>query len=152
MDRFLMRLSMGYPAYPYEMEILKAPNMSYDGIALEPVVTRQEVQEIQHFVPRVYTEESVLDYILQIIQATRTETEFRSGVSTRGTISLRLAAQARALYDGRGFVTPDDVREMVLPVLVHRISLRRQTSDALEERQAVEGILTQMLNRISAPT
>ena len=151
MDRFLMRLSMGYPAYQYEMEILKAANITYDSIQTEPVVTRKEIMEIQHFVPQVFLEDSVLDYILQIIQATRTESEFRSGVSTRGTLALRVAAQAHALYDGRSFVTPDDVRSMVLAVLTHRLGLRRQTSDALEERTAVEGILSRILNSIKTP-
>ncbi len=151
MDRFLMRLSMGYPAYQYEMEILKANHINYDSIQADPVVTRQEMMEIHHFVPQVFIEETVLDYILQIIHATRTESEFRSGISTRGTLTLRLAAQAHALFNGRNFVTPDDVSEMVLPVLTHRLSLRRQTSDTLEERLAVEGVLTKILGSIKVP-
>lgn len=151
MDRFLMRLSMGYPSYSHEIEILQSASTSYDSIQAAPALTRQELMEFQHYVPQVFVEESILDYILQIIHATRTESEFRSGISTRGCIALRIAAQAHALFEGRGFVTPEDVREMVLPVCGHRLGLRRQTSDAIEERETVESMLSRILNNISVP-
>ena len=151
MDRFLMRLSMGYPAYADEIEILKSANTSYDTIQAEPVLNRKELMEFQHYVPQVFVEESVLDYILQVVHATRTESEFRCGISTRGSVALRIASQARALFEGRSFVTPEDVREVVLPVCGHRLGLRRQTSDAIEERQTVESILSRILNSISPP-
>lgn len=151
MDRFLMRLSMGYPTYEYEMEILQNQQNTYDSIALDPVLNRKELIEIQHEVPRVYVEESVLDYVLRIIHATREENELRSGISTRGSLTLRRAAQARALCEGRSFVTPEDVESMVLPICTHRLSLRRQTTDALEEREAVEAILSGILKKTPPP-
>jgi len=151
MDRFLMRLSMGYPSYEFEMEILKSKHNGYDSIILDPVITRKELIEIQHYVPQVYLEESIMDYILQIVQGTRRESEFRCGISTRGTLVLRTASQARALCEGRSFVTPEDVQEVVLPVCSHRLGMRRQTSDAIEERETVEGVLKKILKNIRVP-
>ncbi|WOO40982.1 MoxR family ATPase [Rubellicoccus peritrichatus] len=153
MDRFLMRLQMGYPDYQFEMEILanRVSRQSYDTIDIEPVLTRQEVAEIQHFSPQVFVEESILHYMLRFATATRTESEFLNGVSTRGTIALKAASQAYALYQGRGFVVPEDVSFVLKPVFTHRLSLRRQSSDPLEERRAVEGILNKLLDTVKLP-
>jgi len=153
MDRFLMRLQMGYPEFGDELVILQSATTrrSYDLLELEPVATRAEVLEIQHYAPQVYVEDSVLEYILKIVTATRTETEFQAGISTRGSLALKLAAQAAALADGRAFVVPADVMQVVKPVCVHRLGLRRAATDSLEERRTVEGLLTQILDRIAQP-
>jgi MoxR-like ATPase len=151
MDRFLMRLQMGYPQPGDELEILRAPRLGYDAIALNPVVTRSEILKMQALVGRVFVEDSVLDYILQIVTATRTEVEFKAGVSVRGGLSLRVAAQARALVLGRDFVIPEDVQAMAGAVLAHRLSLARQTSDALEERRTVLAALKRIILSVSVP-
>ena len=151
MDRFLMRLQMGYPQAADELEILRTQRGGYDGIALNPVVTRGDVLQLQALAHRVFVEESVLDYVLKIVTATRTEAEFRAGVSVRGGLALRTAAQARALVHGRDFVLPDDVAELVTPVLAHRLGLARQTSDALEERRAVGAVLKRIIAAIPTP-
>ena len=151
MDRFLMRLQMGYPQPGDELEILRAPRLGYDAIALNPVVTRSDVLKMQALAGKVYVEDSVLDYILKIITATRTEVEFKAGVSVRGGLSLRLAAQARALVQGRDFVIPEDIQETAGPVLAHRLSLARQTSDALEERRTVLAALKRIIASIPTP-
>jgi MoxR-like ATPase len=151
MDRFLMRLQMGYPQAADELEILRTQRGGYDGIALNPVVTRGDVLQLQALAHRVFVEESVLDYVLKIVTATRTEAEFRAGVSVRGGLALRTAAQARALVHGRDFVLPDDVAELVTPVLAHRLGLARQTSDALEERRAVGAVLKRIIVAIPTP-
>ena len=151
MDRFLMRLQMGYPQAVDELEILRTQRGGYDGIALNPVVTRGDVLQLQALAHRVFVEESVLDYVLKIVTATRTEAEFRAGVSVRGGLALRTAAQARALVHGRDFVLPDDVAELVTPVLAHRLGLARQTSDALEERRAVGAVLKRIIVAIPTP-
>ncbi|MFI5358232.1 MAG: AAA family ATPase, partial [Opitutales bacterium] len=101
MDRFLMRLQMGYPQPADELEILRIARTSYDAIALNPVVTREEVLRLQALAPQVFVEDSVLDYILRLVTATRSEAEFKTGVSVRGGLALRTAAQARALVHGR---------------------------------------------------
>jgi MoxR-like ATPase len=152
MDRFLMRLQMGYPQPADELEILRIARTSYDAIALTPVVTRDEVLRIQALAPQVFVEDSLLDYILRIVTATRSEAEFKTGVSVRGGLALRTAAQARALVYGRDFVLPDDVMELVTPILSHRLALARQTSDALEERRAVVTVLRRILAALPLPT
>ena len=151
MDRFLMRLQMGYPQPADELDILRAPRLGYDAIVLNPVVSRSDILKMQALVGKVFVEDSVLDYILKIVTATRTESEFKAGVSVRGGLSLRVAAQAKALVQGRDFVVPEDVQEMCGPVLTHRLSLARQTSDALEERRAVLAALRRIIGAISLP-
>jgi MoxR-like ATPase len=151
LDRFLMRLSMGYPAPNDELEILRTSRGGYDAIALNPVVKRAEMLELQALVPHVFVEDSVLDYLLKIVAATRTETEFRAGVSVRGGVALRTAAQARALVHNRDFVLPDDVAHLVAPVFSHRLGLARQTSDALEERGAVAAVLKRIVASVPVP-
>jgi MoxR-like ATPase len=153
MDRFLMRLQMGYPEFSDELVILQSATSrrSYDLIELESVASRAEILEIQHFTPQVYVEDSVLEYILKIVAATRTEAEFQAGISTRGSLALKLAAQAAAMYEGRAFVIPGDVMQVVKSVCVHRLGLRRAAADSFEERRIVDGLLTQILDRIPQP-
>ncbi|ACB77876.1 AAA family ATPase [Opitutus terrae] len=151
MDRFLMRLQMGYPQPNDELEILRLARTSYDAIANHPVVTRADVLRLQELARQVFIEESVLDYLLRIVSATRTEAEFRAGVSVRGGLALRTAAQAKALVRGRDFVLPEDVAELVTPILAHRLGLARQTSDALEERRTVAAALRRIVGAIPPP-
>ena len=151
MDRFLMRLRMGYPLHDDEIEILRTARSGYDAIAISAVATRDEVAAIQALVPQVYVEDSVLDYILRIVAATRTEVEFKAGASVRGGLALRTAAQARALVKGRDFVLPDDVSELVPAVLAHRLALARQSGDALEERRSVGAHLKRILSSLPPP-
>jgi len=151
MDRFLMRIRMGYPQAADELTILRAQRMTYDSIQLNPAVTRTEVLRLQQLVTQVFLEESVLDFILRIVAATRTEAEFKAGISVRGGLALKLAAQARALLQGRDFVVPEDVLELVQPVFGHRLALVRQTSDALEERTAIGAVLRRIVASIPAP-
>ena len=151
MDRFLMRLQMGYPQPVDELEILRAAKLAYDGIALNPVITRSDILKLQALTQQVFLEDSVLDYILRIVKATRTESGFRAGASVRGGLALKIAAQARALALGRDFVVPEDVAELVRPVLAHRLGLARQTSDAMEERRTVAMILKRIVASVPAP-
>lgn len=151
MDRFLMRLQMDYPQPDDEMEILRSSRGGYDAIQLNAVVNREDILRLQALAGQVFVEESVLDYILKVVSATRTDADFRAGVSVRGGLALRMAAQARALVYGRDFVLPEDVVELVAPVLAHRLGLVRQTSDALEERRAVVAVLKRIVAAIPLP-
>ncbi|HUR58329.1 MAG TPA: AAA family ATPase, partial [Opitutaceae bacterium] len=151
MDRFLMRLRMGYPQPNDELEILRTARGGYDAIVLNPVVSRSEILTLQSLVHQVFVEDSVLDFILKVVAATRTESEFRAGVSVRGGVALRQAAQARALLHHRDFVLPEDIATLVPAVFAHRLSLARQTSDALEERRAVTAALKRILGAIPPP-
>jgi MoxR-like ATPase len=151
MDRFLMRLQMGYPRASDELDILRTARLSYDSIALNPVITRGDVLKLQALAQQVFLEDSLFDYILKIVAATRTESEFRAGASVRGGLALKVAAQARALVNGRDFVVPEDVAELVGPILAHRLGLARQTSDALEERRTISAVLKRILSSIPTP-
>ena len=151
MDRFLMRLQMGYPQPGDEMDILRTARAGYDAIALNPVATRSDILKMQALTTKVFVEDSVLDYILKVVTATRTEAEFKAGVSVRGGLALRTAAQAYALMQGRDFVVPEDIQAMAGPVLAHRLSLARQTSDALEERRTVAAALRRIVAAIAVP-
>lgn len=151
MDRFLMRIQMGYPAGRDELEILRAQPSNYDDIALDPVLTRTEVIDLQNVAAQVFVEDSVLDYILQVVTATRTESEFKSGISVRGGLALKAGAQALALVRGRDFVIPDDVSDLIVPTLGHRLSLTRATSDALEERRAIGAVLKRIVEALPEP-
>jgi len=151
MDRFLLRLHMGYPDRPDELEIMRSSVLSYDAIRLDPIMTRAEVLEIQALVPKIYVEESVLDYMLAIISATRRETSFKSGASVRASLSLKLASQARALLKGRDYVMPEDVIAEAGSVLIHRITLARPPGDALEERRQVGAAIERILADIPTP-
>lgn len=152
MDRFLLRLSMGYPSREDEMEILRSGHQRYDDIAIEPVLGAEEIAAAHALVSEVFVEDSILDYLLRIVTATRSETEFRAGISTRGLIGLRTASQARALICGRDFVLPEDVFFTAVPVLAHRLSLRRRALEYLEERATVARILGNLLDSIKAPS
>jgi MoxR-like ATPase len=151
MDRFLMRLHMGYPERADELEILRSARFAYDDLDISPVVNAEEVLRLQALAKQVFVEDSVLEYILKVVAATRTEVEFRAGVSVRGGLSLKYAAQARALVRGRDFVVPEDVSELVGPVLVHRLGLARASSDSLEERRVVAGMMKRIVASIPVP-
>lgn len=151
MDRFLMRISMGYADYDAELEILRDPNLAYDDLRIEPVFDTGELAAIQELAAKVFLEDSIQHYLLRIVQATRTEAEFRTGVSTRGLLALKRAIQARALCQGRDFAIPDDVFSTALPVLVHRLVPRQPAADAIEERKTVQAILRNIIEEIPAP-
>lgn len=151
MDRFLMRINIGYPEREYELEILKHGKLHYDHLEADAVVSRAEVGELQAYAREVFIEESVYDYIVQIVHATREAPSFRAGVSPRGTLSLKIAAQAKALSQGRSFVLPSDVQELVVPVFSHRLALAKPMSDPLEERRSIEGLLVGILEATPEP-
>ena len=151
MDRFLLRLHMGYPSERDELEILRQARLGYDAIAPNPVVTRSEVAQWQALAAKVFVEESVLDFLLKIVTATRTETAFRAGVSVRGGLALKAAAQARALLQGRDFVIPEDVTSLAPVVLAHRLVPAHAPGDALESRRVVEAALRQIVSRLPNP-
>jgi len=151
LDRFLLRLQMGYPEEQDELEILRASRLSYDSIPLEPVMTRSELVALQALVPRIFIEDSVLSYLLRIVSATRVEAEFRAGASVRASLALKMAAQARALLDGRDYVLPEDVTKLLVSVFGHRLALRRPSGDAIEERRNIASILNRILYNLPAP-
>jgi MoxR-like ATPase len=121
LDRFLLRLSVGYPSREAERNILQRHRAVQPLDVLQPVLTAAEVAVLQETVRAVMLAEPLTDYILEIAARTRAARDLALGVSPRGCLMLYRAAQARALLDGRAFCIPDDVKTLALPVLAHRL-------------------------------
>jgi MoxR-like ATPase len=121
LDRFLLRLAIGYPSAEQERDVLEAQQHSHPLESLGPVVTAEQVSELQAATRAVSVDGSILDYIVAISGASRTAPEMSVGVSPRGSLALRRAAQGLALVRGRDYVIPDDVKELAIPVLAHRV-------------------------------
>ncbi|MBI2525094.1 MAG: MoxR family ATPase [Candidatus Rokubacteria bacterium] len=129
LDRFLLRIRIGYPGAPDEKAILRgaggAPQES-----VEPVLSAREVLALQAEAERVRAEESVLDYLMALVAATRASPFLSLGVSPRGSIALLRAARARALCDGRDYLVPDDVKALAVPALAHRVIVKAALGQA----------------------
>jgi MoxR-like ATPase len=123
MDRFLVRLALGYPAAEVEVDILKSHALSEPLDRIEPVLKLEQVQQIQQEVAGVHVDDGILEYIVEIVHATRRDNRLKLGLSTRGTLMMSRAARARAYFQKRDFVIPDDVLWLVPHVLPHRILL-----------------------------
>jgi MoxR-like ATPase len=128
LDRFMLRLRIGYPATADEKAILRGAAASPETLA--PVLGEADVLALQEQAERVRVEESVLDYLMAVVGATRTSPLLSLGVSPRGSLALLRAAQASALADGREWVVPDDVKRLVVPALAHRVIARPGGVDA----------------------
>jgi MoxR-like ATPase len=143
LDRFLIRLDIGYPDPDVEAEILYAQAESHPVDSLQSVVSKDEVLGLQKQVRAVKVEESVSSYIVEIVRVTRSEPRLKLGVSPRGSLMLFRAAQAAALLRGRAFVMPDDVQELAPYVLSHRVILTSKAKYSGEDkREVVRDILT----------
>jgi MoxR-like ATPase len=123
LDRFLLRVRIGYPGVMDEKAILRGGGATPPD-SLTPVLSAVEVEELQAQVDKVRAEDSVLDYVMALVAATRESPLLRLGVSPRGSLALLRAARARALADGRDFLVPDDPKALAVPVLAHRVLVR----------------------------
>ena len=148
LDRFFMRLSMGYPDHDSEQEMLTSFVSSSPLETLQPCVSREELLAAQEQVRAIHLSAEVQDYILRLTEATRTHEKIRLGVSPRGSIALARASQAAAAVAGRDYVIPDDVKYVAVPVLCHRILCKAAShAQAAETQKLVE----QILNLTPAP-
>ncbi len=125
LDRFLMRLHVGYPDAAHERDILRNRIGANDDAEVKSVLNGDSIQAMQEGVQKVKVADALLDYIVRFAQATRESTEIEVGVSTRGALAWRRCAQGRAYLEGRDYCLPDDVKIMAIPVLAHRIVLAR---------------------------
>jgi MoxR-like ATPase len=141
LDRFLMSLSLGYPPRLDERELLLSGGVEDLLQNMQPVVSQAELLELQARVQQVHVAEKLADYMLAIAEATRHGSDFLLGVSTRGAQSLFRAVQALALAEGRGYAVPDDVQRLAVPVLAHRVVLKRGAVDLQATRKAVERVI-----------
>jgi MoxR-like ATPase len=130
LDRFLMRLRLGYPDRDAEKAILTGHRAGEPVEFLKPVLTSDEVVDVQRAVRQVRVDDSLADYILNLSAATRGHADVYLGASTRASLSLYRAVQALALLEGRDYVVPDDVKQLAAPVLAHRLLLRAARQSA----------------------
>ena len=138
LDRFLMRLSIGYPDRAAEMQMLEKMPQSLE---VSPVMSLEEISELRSMVSKVAVSEQVKAYILMIVGATRSKQEIKLGASPRASIALYRASQALAFMNNRAFVTPDDVKALASAVLSHRIILAAGQSEFLNSEQIIDKIL-----------
>ncbi len=123
LDRFAMRLNLGYPDQTHEIEILFSRHESDPLEGLQSVISPAQVHQLQEQVKTTRVDKAVAEYIVRLVSATREDTRLRAGISTRGSLILYRIAQARAWREGRDFVLPEDVRALAAPVLAHRLVL-----------------------------
>lgn len=123
LDRFAVRITLGYPDLASEVDILFSQNDRHPLEALEPVLTTREVVYLQEQVKSVRVDRTVAEYILLLIDETRRDARLRLGISPRGSLSLYRTAQARARMEARDFVLPEDIRALAVPVLAHRLQI-----------------------------
>ena len=151
LDRFLMRLAIGYPDADEERLVLLRSSSGGDPVErIEPILDAPRVLALQDRVEQVHAEPALVDYLMAIIQATRNDPRLRAGASTRGAIGLLRAARGYALVDGRDFLAPDDVRRLVVPCLAHRLlpAAAAGPGDAYDEAVAV---LEEILDTVRVP-
>ena len=138
LDRFLMRISIGYPDRAAELQMLeKMPHK----LSVEPVMTLEDVLALRDAASKVTVSEQVKAYILMIVSATRNRKEIKLGASPRASIALYRAAQAMALMNNRAFATPDDVKEMASSVLSHRVILAAGQTEFISSEEIVQKII-----------
>lgn len=148
-DRFLMKLSLGYPERIYEKQILNQYGGADPLASLTPVCTKEEIAAASEMVKKITVSDCIQEYIISIAQATRESERIRLGVSPRATLALMKASQAYAAVMGRDFVIPDDVKKTAIPVLSHRILTRSQNSIRITDTN--EQILEYLIDTIKAP-
>jgi len=143
LDRFEMHLRLGYPQVSQERELLLRGGVEGELARLQPVLSAEEVRAIQASAAEVTVAERLVDYVLALAARTRQGEPFQLGVSTRAALGLVRAAQAMALAEGRDFVLPDDVQRLVVPVLAHRVLLRRGAASLDASRRALEQVVAE---------
>ena len=152
LDRFMMRLSIGYPDADEERGVVLQSAGGGDAVErIRPVLDAPSVLALQDRVDLVHADGSIVDYLMAVVQATRAEPRFRAGASTRGAIALLRSARGYALVDGREFLVPDDVRRLVVPVLAHRLLPAGATSATGEAYEEAVAMLQEILSRIPMP-
>ena len=149
LDRFLLRISMGYPGREDERKVLASHRLGEPVTELEPVVQPDQIVALQEAVRKIPVDEAISDYLLDIVHRTRETDELRVGVSTRGALSLYRAAQAFALIEGRQFVIPDDVKRLAPHVLAHRVLLKGYVRSG--QREASEAVIRRLVEQTPVP-
>jgi MoxR-like ATPase len=151
MDRFMMRVRMGYPDLEDEKMILRQQTFNSAVERLVPVMHSDEVLALQRDAREVAVDESLLDYLIRIVRATRQSDLLDLGVSPRGSLALYHAAQAMAFIEGRDYIIPDDIKRLVVPVFAHRIVVNSRYSTGMRRSDEAEAALQEILKTVSVP-
>jgi MoxR-like ATPase len=151
MDRFLIRIRMGYPSRETEKEILRSQADARSGASVQPAMEASDVLGMQQAAASVRVDESLLDYALEIVEKTRQNERLILGVSPRGSLMLQRAAQARAFIEGRDFCLPDDFKQLVLPVFAHRVVVNARYATTQKKTSQAESILAEIVESTPVP-
>ena len=151
LDRFMLRLRVGYPAIDDERQILRDREYSDPLDDLRPVMTAEEIVELQQGVADVSVDDALIEYLMRIVAATRDSEMLDLGVSPRATLSLFRAAQALALTEERSYCIPDDIKRLVLPVFAHRILVSTRYASSMRRSEEAEAVLTEIMKTVSVP-
>jgi MoxR-like ATPase len=151
LDRFLMRLRMGYPDGDAERQILRSEAGAARLDTLEPVLSAADVLEMQHAVTEIRVDDSLVSYALAIVRKTRSSEHLSLGVSPRGSQMLYRAAQAMAFLDGRDFCTPEDFKPLVVPVFAHRVVADGHYSSTLKQSEQAEQAVREIVASVPVP-
>ncbi len=151
LDRFLMRIRIGYPGMSYESDMIKNQKMFHPVDMLKPVLTLEDILTIQRTVRMVKVDDALLEYIVSIVNETRNSPHIQIGVSPRGSLSLFRASQAYALANGRDYVVPDDIKKLAAFVLAHRIILKGPYYPGHSRRVEAETVIMDVLEKVNVP-
>src|SRR5207249_7238687 len=151
LDRFLMRIRIGYPDQVEEKKVLERPKFLHPADELQPVVSVQEVLDLQNEVEKVRLDDSLMDYLLAIVSETRRSDLLVLGVSTRGAMALHKAAKALALVRGRGYCLPDDLKDLAPVVLSHRIMLSACQGSRGPRFDEAEQVIQDIVDSVPVP-
>jgi MoxR-like ATPase len=150
LDRFFIRMNLGYPSTDEGKRIIRDQQISHPLEDVEPVMLAPQVVELQTMVRRVHVSDEVLDYMVRIVETTREHDDTVTGVSPRGGVHLCRACQALALLRGRDYVEPDDVKELAVAVLSHRMRCHTATGRGTDFETAAQ-IVREILYRVAVP-
>jgi MoxR-like ATPase len=151
LDRFLMRIKMGYPSHETERQILRSRTGDDSVDALEPIADVSDVLAMQETVTRVKVDGSLHDYALEIVNRTRKSDQLALGVSPRGTLMLQRAAQARAFLEGREYCLPDDFKQLAVVVFSHRVVTSTRHASLQKKSETTETVLREIVDSVRVP-
>lgn len=151
LDRFLMRIRIGYPSHEDEKRILRS-RISYESAdQLNPVISAEEILQVQQVLDQIRVTESLLEYIMSLVHATRNSENLDLGVSPRGTVALYRAAQARAFLRNREFCVPDDIKELAVPVFSHRVIVSSRYTSPLPRSEQSAAVIEEIVEEMEVP-
>jgi MoxR-like ATPase len=151
LDRFMLRLRIGYPGVDDEKKILRDRERTDPLLELRPVMSGEDILGLQRQVSEVSVDDALVDYLMRIVNATRETEMLDLGVSPRGTLALFRAAQALALSEERTYCVPDDIKRLVIPVFAHRLVVSSRFSSSLRRSEEAEAVLKELMKSVSVP-